>query len=194
MASWPSRATSTWFARFARFNPRIVSSSSSGLSSTSNTLVGRLLIARLLWSVGCHAGMTSSPVAADGGGCAPGDQAEVERRALIHGGVCPDDAAVAMHGPHDGREADPVARKLAFAVKSMEGTKQPWACAMSNPAPLSATKYTGTPFCSVAPKRMQGCVVLEVNLYALASRFCSTVLTSSRSASATSPSSISMST
>jgi len=49
----------------------------------------------------------------------------MERRASVHRALRPDRAVVLAHDSHYGRQADPVARKLALAVKPAEREKQP---------------------------------------------------------------------
>src|SRR5687767_14207930 len=95
----PSRTTEIGFIRWLRLKARRVSSTSSGLSSTSKmTLFGSLMV----WL----------------------SQAEVEGGAVARFGVNPDLSFVPPEDPvHDG-QPDSRAGKLALVVQALEGTEQ----------------------------------------------------------------------
>src|SRR5579862_1058101 len=107
------------FARFAFLKARIVSCSSSVLSSTSRTVRGCSVIG--LQSVG-RLPAREDVLTGDGRcrrSCSRA-QAEMEGRALVDGAMRPYRAAVLAHGSHHGGEADPVAGELDLAVKPVK--------------------------------------------------------------------------
>src|SRR5258706_5395692 len=98
-ASLPSRATITSLRMLFFFSARSVRASSSGLSSTSSTI--------LLSSI-----RSSST------------ECEIDCRPLVGGGVDPDAPPVPVHDPLDGGQADPDARELVLAVQTLEHAEQ----------------------------------------------------------------------
>src|SRR5438445_8271303 len=96
----PSRATTMGFIRWLRLNARRVSSTSSGLSSTSRMTLFDSFMNRL-------------------------PQAEEKRCPMARLGVHPDLAVVPAEDPlHDG-QADARAGELALVMQALEGAEQP---------------------------------------------------------------------
>src|SRR5881409_1365174 len=98
-ASMPSRATTMGFIRWLRLTARSVSSTSSGLSSTSRMTLFALLMFRLR-------------------------EIEEEGRAVARLGVHPDPAVVAVEDALHDRQADAGASELALVMQALEGTEQ----------------------------------------------------------------------
>src|SRR5690349_15328097 len=100
-ASCPSCSQTIWLATFCSFRPRIVSSASSGLSSTRRISTS---------SSSCMSGLLG--------------QREVERRALVGLAVGPDSPAVAYDDALHQSEPHAGAAEFAFAVQPLEHAKQ----------------------------------------------------------------------
>src|SRR5882762_3527385 len=132
-ASLPSRVTTISLAIFACLSARRVSSSSSGLSST--TMIIFWGIASPSFSIGplSTTGSRSPVFPPSGLGLrhvaarffhAIGFEREVERGALARLGIGPDPAAMPVHDALDRRQPDPCALILVARVQALERAKE----------------------------------------------------------------------